>query len=298
MTTQELLLGAHVSISGGVHLSIGRGEALGCTAIQIFTSNATQWKAGPLTAGQVAAFRREQERTGIVVAAHDSYLINLGSPDRTILAKSLEAFRRELERAEQLGIRLLVMHPGAATGSSENEALRSVTRSLNRLLRDSSGFGVSIILENTAGQGTVLGYSFEQLAMIMAESVAPEKMGVCLDTCHAFAAGYDLSTAAGYAATMDEFHHVIGLERLKVVHLNDSKKPLGSRIDRHEHLGNGTIGIECFRLIMKDERLRNVPKIIETPKKLGNVDMDPVNLNLLRRMANTNFHGVERHNES
>jgi deoxyribonuclease IV len=284
-THSPLLLGAHVSIAGGVDHAIGRGEDLGCTAIQIFTKNAAQWKSNPLAEEEVQKFKKERARTGIMVVVHDAYLINLGSPNTALLKKSLAAFREEMERAEELEIPYLIMHPGSHTGSGEDAGIRSVAKSFNIILRKTSGFRVKILLENTAGQGTALGYSFEHLQRIIEQTVEPERMAVCLDSCHAFAAGYDLRGPSDYQRVMDEFDAVIGLGRLKALHLNDCKKGLGLRIDRHEHLGKGTLGLEFFRLVMNDPRFRNVPKIIETPKLLDDEDMDHVNLGLLRGLV-------------
>ncbi|MEJ2715561.1 MAG: deoxyribonuclease IV [Deltaproteobacteria bacterium] len=289
-----LLLGGHMSIAGGVHRALERGHDLGCTAIQIFTKNATRWKAGSLTPDEVSLFKKERQRTGILVVAHDSYLINLASPDPELLEKSVAAFRDEMERAEQLEIPFLVMHPGAHKGRGEGEGIRSVTRAFNRLLKETTGFQVHIVVENTAGQGTALGHSFEQLSRMIADTVEPERMGICLDTCHAFAAGYDVRDQMGYTGAMEEFDCLVGLDRLKVLHLNDCKKGLGSRVDRHEHIGRGMIGLECFHLIMNDSRLGKVPKFLETPKYLGGRDMDPVNLELLRGMVGATRGRIKR----
>jgi deoxyribonuclease IV len=279
------LLGAHVSIAGGVHQAIGRGEDLGCTAIQIFTKNAAQWKGKPLSEEEVSKFTKEHARTGIVVVVHDAYLINLGSPNTALLKKSQAAFMEEMERAEQLEVPYLIMHPGAHSGSGEDAGLRSVAKSFNMILRKTPGFGIKILVENTAGQGTALGYSFEHLRRIIEQTVEPERMGVCLDSCHAFAAGYDLHDSSGYKRVLEEFDTVVGLDNLKALHLNDCKKGLGLRVDRHEHLGKGTLGLDFFRLVMNDSRFRHIPKIIETPKFLDGKDMDPVNLSLLRGLA-------------
>jgi len=279
------LLGAHVSIAGGVHNAIGRGEDLGCTAIQIFTKNAAQWESNPLAEEEVKKFKEERARTGIMVVVHDAYLINLGSPNTALLKKSRAAFLEEMERAEELEIPYLIMHPGAHTGSGEDAGIRSVARSFNSILRKTSGFRIKILLENTAGQGTALGYSFNHLQRIIEQTVEPERMGVCLDSCHAFAAGYDLRGPSDYHRVMDEFDAVIGLDLLKALHLNDCKKGLGLKVDRHEHLGKGTLGLEFFRLVMNDPRFRHVPKIIETPELLEGEDMDPVNLGLLRGLV-------------
>ncbi len=273
-----------MSIAGGVHKAIPRGEALGCTAIQIFTKNASQWKARPLAQPEVRDFKLERGRTGILALAHDGYLINLGSPNSDLLLKSSASFREEMDRAEELEIPYLIMHPGSHVGSGEEAGLKSVILSLNTILASTAGYRVSILLENTAGQGTALGYSFDHLRRIIHDSTAPERIGICLDTCHAFAAGYDLSNASGYESVMEELDAKIGLDRLKALHLNDCKKGLGQRVDRHDHIGKGKLGLECFRAIMNDSRLNRVPKFIETPKTLNDQDMDPVNLELLRSL--------------
>ncbi|MCA1959271.1 MAG: deoxyribonuclease IV [Desulfomonile sp.] len=279
------LLGAHMSIAGGLHLAFERGEAVGCTAIQIFTSNATQWKSKPLSEDDIQTFTREQKRTGIKVVAHDSYLINLGSPDRGLLEQSRRAFLEEMERCERLGIPVLVMHPGSHRGAGEDEGLRTVSQSLNKLLKATAGYSLIVALENTAGQGSALGHSFAHLQRLLSESIRPERLAVCFDTCHAFAAGYDLRTEKSFRRVLEEFDKVVGLNKLKVIHVNDCKKDLGSRVDRHEHIGRGKIGLECFRTLMQEPRFREVPKLMETPKELDGVDMDPVNLGILAKMA-------------
>lgn len=278
-------MGAHMSIAGGVSKAFARGEALGCTAIQIFTKNASQWNAPSLTEEEVNEFKAECLRAGMLVVAHDAYLINLASPDTNLLAKSRAAFLEEMERAEALAIPYLVMHPGAHTGAGEETGLRVMVESYNYLLNETAGFQVGIAIENTAGQGTVLGYSLEHLSRMLAEVIAPERMAVCLDTCHAFAAGYDLRLPSGYETFIERFDSLIGLDRLKVIHVNDCKRELGRRVDRHEHIGKGMIGLECFRMIMNDRRFRGVPKLLETPKLLDGKDMDLVNLAILRDLA-------------
>lgn len=282
---KDLLLGAHMSIAGGVPKAIARGEALGCTAIQIFTKNASQWNAPSLTEDEITEFKAEQRRTRIHVVAHDAYLINLASSDTDLLAKSRLAFLEEMKRAEALGIPFLVMHPGAHTGAGEDAGLKLMAESFNFLLRETTGFQVRIAVENTAGQGTVVGYTLEHLGRILGETIESERMAVCLDTCHAFAAGYDLRDSSGYDEFMAKFDSMIGLDLLKVMHLNDCKRDLGQRVDRHEHIGKGTLGLECFRSIMNDPRLRRVPKLLETPKLLDGKDMDSVNLGILRELA-------------
>lgn len=274
-----------MSIAGGVHRAIARGEAVGCTAIQIFTKNASQWKAPRLTEEAITAFKNERSRTGILVVSHDAYLINLASPDADLRAKSQAAFLDEMERAEALEIPHLVIHPGAHTGAGEDEGLRHIVTSFNAVLKSTRGFRVKIALENTAGQGTALGYSLAHLERIITESTDPERFSVCIDTCHAFAAGYDLRDRASYDSFMEQFDTTIGLKKLGVMHINDCKRGLGSRVDRHEHIGRGMLGIDCFRLIMNDPRLVAVPKLMETPKELEGRDMDVENLGILRGLV-------------
>ncbi|MDQ7784767.1 MAG: deoxyribonuclease IV [Desulfomonilaceae bacterium] len=281
----DLLIGAHMSIAGGIHRAITRGEALGCGVIQIFTKNASQWKSPVLTDQTVKKFTQERDGTGILVIAHDSYLINLASPDTFLRNRSIAAFVDEMERAEKLGIPYLVMHPGAHKDSGEEAGLKNIVRSFDAILKQTRGFRVRILVENTAGQGTALGHSFEQLKRIVEGTIHPERMGVCFDTCHAFAAGYDLRDRSGYERTMAELDTAVGMTRIEALHLNDSKKNLGLRVDRHEHIGRGMLGLECFRLIMNDVRFRGVPKVLETPKDLGGLDMDPVNLATLRNLV-------------
>lgn len=275
-------MGAHMSLAGGVDKSIDRGAKLGCTAIQIFTKNATQWKARPLGTEEVADFKRKRSASGMLVVAHDSYLINLGSPDPALWKKSVAAFLHEMERAEALELPYLVMHPGAHKDAGTKAGLRTVIKAFNSLLRSTSGFRVKILVENTAGQGTALGHTFEQLGTIMNGTIDPERFGVCIDTCHAFAAGYDLVSPSEYEVVWGELDRRVGLGRVKLLHLNDCKKGLGERVDRHEHIGSGKLGLEPFRKIMNDDRFRSVPKIIETPKEADGKDMDPINLSILR----------------
>ena len=261
-----MILGAHVSTAGGVHKSPGNGFELGCQTIQIFTRNQRQWKAKPLTDSEVEGFRRELSRCGIgSTAAHASYLLNLGSPEPAVLARSREAFSQELERCRRLGIDFLVVHPGAHLGSGESAGLRAVAASLNRALEQDREACTRILLETTAGQGSSLGYRFEHLAEMLSLVQAPERVGVCVDTCHIFAAGYDLRDASAYHRTLDQLDRVLGLSQVKAFHLNDSKRELGSRVDRHEHIGEGLIGAEGFKLLVKDRRFAGTPMILETP---------------------------------
>ena len=278
-----LLIGAHMSIAGGVDRAFSRGEEVGCTAMQVFTKNASQWKGKALSAEDARAFGSAWKQSGIgPVIAHDSYLINLAAPREEVWNKSLAAFRDEMERCAFLGIPALVMHPGAHLGSGEEAGLGRIAEAFARIFAEAPD-GVSVLLENTASQGTYLGGRFEHLAEIM-DRVPQGRFGVCFDTCHAFAAGYDLSTPEGYEATMAQFDRLLGAGRIGAFHVNDCKKALGSRVDRHEHIGRGTIGREAFRMLMQDGRFRETPKILETPKGESN-EFDLMNLAVLRELA-------------
>lgn len=265
----DLLLGAHMSIAGGLDKAVARGVGVGCTALQVFTKNASQWRAKPLADEDIARFKEAVQSSPIgaeAVVAHDSYLINLGSPDADRWRQSVEAFTDELRRCDQLGIPYLVAHPGAHMGAGEDTGLARVAEGLIAALAQTER--AMVLLETTAGQGTYLGHRFAHLGRLL--ELVPDplnaRLGVCFDTCHAFVAGYDLGTPEGYAATWDEFAREVGFDRLKALHLNDAKKPLGSRVDRHEHLGKGQIGREGFRLLMNDPRLAGKPLLLETPK--------------------------------
>ena len=259
--------GAHMSISGGLHKAFGHGERAGCDTIQIFSKNQQQWRAKPLAEQDIALFKAERQRTGFgPIIVHDSYLINLASPSDELWEKSIAAFADELERCAALGIPYLVTHPGAHTGSGEAAGLAREAAALNRLLDAATGGDVMILLETTAGQGSCLGYRFEQLARLIELTSHAERLGVCVDTCHILAAGYDIRTAEACAATFEEFDRVVGLGRIKAFHLNDSQKELGSRVDRHSHIGAGCVGLEGFRAIVNDPRFAELPMILETPK--------------------------------
>jgi deoxyribonuclease-4 len=284
--TKKLLVGAHMSISGGPFNALLHGEELGCTTIQIFTKNSNQWRAKLLTSEDARKFREAQKRTGISpVVGHNAYLINLASPKEDIYRQSLEAMLVELKRAEFLGLPYLVMHPGAHLGSGEKEGIGKIARSLDRLHEKTVGFEVKICLETTAGQGSSIGYRFEHLVDIIGRVKEKGRLGVCYDTCHTFAAGYDIRTQKTYETTLKEFDNVVGLSKLWVIHVNDSLKDLGSQVDRHQHLGEGKIGLEGFRLLMNDKRWEEIPKILETPKE-GGTARDIANLNLVRGLAN------------
>ena len=279
-------LGAHMSIAGGADKAIERGRLTGCETIQIFTRGNMQWRSRPLRAEEIAAFKTLRADAGITpVFAHDSYLINFGATNPVTLRMSIEGMVDELQRADALGLPFVVSHPGAHMGAGEDAGLRRVADSVKEIFRQTRGSAVKIALETTAGQGTNLGYRFEHLADIIAR-VGPERLAVCVDTCHLLAAGYDIRTPKSFAAVAKEFGRVIGWKLLAAVHLNDSKTPLGSRVDRHEHIGKGHVGKEAFRLMLNHPHFSRVPGVLETPK--GNFEdvspLDKANLRLLRSL--------------
>jgi deoxyribonuclease-4 len=277
-------LGAHMSVAGGVYNAVTAGEKATCDVIQIFTKQSNQWRAKDLTDEEIEKFFAEQKRTGVKVAcAHDSYLINLASPDEALFEKSKEAFKIELERCDMLKIPHLVMHPGSHVGSGEEVGLKRIAAAFNELFGRLPDSKTKVCLETTAGQGTNLGYKFEQLAAIIDMVEDKDRMAVCLDTCHIFAAGYKLQDPKDYKATIREFNQIIGLKRLKAIHFNDSKKPFASRKDRHEHIGEGELGLEPFRNILNDGRMKKIPKILETPKG-PELEEDIENLKVLRSL--------------
>ena len=278
----KILLGAHMSISGGVYAAVDRAASIGCTALQVFTKNNNQWSAKPLAEKEVEHYKRKIEEAAITpVVAHDSYLINLCAVNPDVLEKSRNAFVDELTRCEQLGIQLLNFHPGAHGGAGEEDGIQRIIESLNLAHERTKGFKVVSVVEATAGQGTAVGYKFEHLKKIIDGVEKPNRMAVCIDTCHIFAAGYDIRTEEVYTATFKEFDDIVGLNRLAVFHCNDSKKGLGSHVDRHEHIGKGMIGIGGFSLLMNDRRFSNVPKILETPKS-EDLHEDVENMRVLR----------------
>jgi deoxyribonuclease-4 len=278
------LLGAHMSIAGGLHNALRDAQAHGCSTVQLFSKNANQWNAPPLRDDAVRLFRRTLRQTRLrLPLVHDSYLINLASPDDRLYRRSIEAFVDELNRAEQIGARYLVTHPGAFLSTDEETGLKRIAAALDEAHRRCPNYRVKVLLETTAGQGTTLGHRFEHLARILALVAEPRRLGVCLDTCHVFAAGYALAPEAEYRATFRAFDRLIGLSRLKAFHVNDSLRPQGSRVDRHAHIGRGHLGLEPFRLLLNDPRFRNRPMVLETPKEEGDEkDMDGVNLATLR----------------
>ena len=281
-----VLLGAHFSIAGGLHKAVLTASEYGCTALQIFTKNASTWKERRLSSHEIKRFNLARKESGIEsICSHTSYLINLASPERGKYQMSIKALEHELVRSSRLSIPYVIMHPGSHMGTGEERGLGRIAQGINRVLERTPAIACRLLLETTAGQGSNLGYTFEQLAHISNMVEASERIGFCFDTCHVFAAGYDLRTKTAYRETMQAFDRVIGLDRLRVIHLNDAKKGLGSRIDRHEHIGNGAIGIDAFSFIMNDPQLKDRPKILETPKKKGNVDYDRTNLSRLRSLV-------------
>jgi len=268
MKKTELLLGAHMSIAGGVHRAIERACSIECTAMQIFVKNNMQWFARPFRREEIKAFREHAQRPELaVVFAHANYLINLAATNPQFHVNSVRALSEELARADQLGLPFIVLHPGAHMNAGEEAGLAKIIAALDRIFARLPKVKTRIALETTAGQGTSLGHTFQHLAEIIGNVRAPERLCVCLDTAHVFAAGHDLTSVAGTQRMFREFDRTIGLRYLAALHLNDSKTARGSRVDRHEHIGKGKIGLEAFRVIMRDRRFRKIPKVLETPKR-------------------------------
>jgi deoxyribonuclease-4 len=281
------LLGAHMSISGGLEKALLRGEECGCQVIQVFTKSPNQWVCGKLPPEEMDAFHAARIRTSVVpVAAHDSYLINLASPRPENRRRSLQALQGELVRADLLSIPYVVIHPGAHLGAGEKKGIRRIAEALNRIFDRTLGLRVQILLETTAGQGTSLGYRFEQLAEIIRQTESQERLAVCVDTCHIFAAGYDFGDGETFDKLLRDFDAIIGLKRLKLIHVNDSKKERGSRIDRHEHIGQGFIGERAISFLLKAPLFKDLPFILETPKgtDASGTDLDILNLRILKRL--------------
>jgi deoxyribonuclease-4 len=282
------LFGAHLSSAGGVQNAVRLAEQYGCDTLQLFTKAPSQWASKPIADEEARQFRKWIRKAGIrFPIVHDCYLINLASPDERLWRKSVDAFLVEVQRAEQIGASYLVTHPGAHLDAGEEAGIALVAKALNEVHERMPDAHVRILLETTAGQGSTLGHRFEHLARILSLTAQAGRLGICLDTCHVFAAGYALSPEKEYRATMREFDRVIGLKWLKAFHLNDSKKPLGSRVDRHAHIGQGFLGLEPFRLLVNDYRFRNKPMVLETPKEIDPVlgDMDAKNLSILRSLV-------------
>jgi deoxyribonuclease-4 len=285
-------LGAQISTAGGLFKAFQRGDEIGCESIMIFTKSNRQWKAKPLTDEDVKKFKyADDEYTNIYpVAVHASYLINVGSSDKDLWEKSYQALKEEVDRVEALGIATLTFHPGAFIDADEKTGLENISRALKRLMEETDGYQTTVCLETMAGTGTTLGYQFEQLAYLLEHGQvanSSDRLGICFDTCHVLAAGYDIRTPDTYESTMVEFDRVIGLERIKCFHLNDSQYELGDRRDRHEHIGQGAVGLEGFANFVNDPRWADHPAHLETNKTKeddeGNeIEMDPVNLATLR----------------
>jgi len=283
-------LGAHMSIAGGLHRAVGRAAAVGATALQIFVKSARQWGAAPLARDGVLAFRAAVEAAGLGrhLMAHACYLINLASARSELRRKSVEALEIEIDRCAQLGVPYLVLHPGSHDGSGTEAGLERVARGLERVFRPTARSAaarrsVSVLLETTAGQGRALGSSFDELAWVLDHAASAGRLGVCFDTCHAFAAGHELRDRRSYRATFEELDRSVGLARVRAFHLNDSVHGLGSRRDRHEHIGRGKLGLEAFRLILNDPRFGDRPMVLETPKG-EDLAEDALNLGVLRAM--------------
>jgi deoxyribonuclease-4 len=290
-------LGAHLSIAGGLPRAVDRAEANGCQALQIFTKSAGQWRAREIPSEEIALFKQRVRQTRIrPVVAHNSYLINIAAADPTLRRRSIDALVEELDRAEALALDGLVMHPGSYTSGTESGGLKLIADGLAEVLESRRAARARILLEHTAGQGTNLGHRFEHLAEIIDRLDGSPRLGVCLDTCHLLAAGYDICSEEGYRETFREFGRLVGFARLRAFHLNDSKKPCASRVDRHEHIGKGCLGLAPFRRILNDPRFVKLPMLLETPKvdtpqsrRTSDVDpLDKKNLATLRKLLTVN----------
>jgi deoxyribonuclease-4 len=288
MGRQKVNLGSHMSVAGGLENAFFAGKRVGCNCLQIFVKNQRQWRAPPLGKDQITAYKGAERETGLSpVVAHASYLLNLASPEATTRKKSIAAMVDELERCEALGVSALVFHPGAHMKDTLQAGMVRVAKSLDEVHRTCAGFRTMILLESTAGQGSAIGYRFAQLGAILDGAREPDRLGICLDTCHLFAAGYDFRKAEGYAAMIDEMDCAVGVATIRCIHMNDSKKKLGSRVDRHDHIGKGKIGKQGFAHFVNDKRWHGIPMILETPKgKDGRgTEFDKVNLKRLRGLV-------------
>lgn len=273
-THNRILLGAHMSIAGGFEKSLERGESIGCTTIQIFTKSNRQWNAKPIDIEDAALFKKNHKTSAIdPIIAHASYLINCAAADQALYEKSVSALIDELERCQMLGIPMLVLHPGSATSQSKEDALARLISGLDEALNAAES-ATTILIETMAGQGSGLCSTFEEIAYVLESSSHKKRLAVCADTCHLYAAGYNISTSESYHATWQEFERIIGINHLKAIHLNDSLKPLNSRVDRHADIGRGCIGLEGFKELMNDPRFAQVPKILETPQTSDDAEID------------------------
>lgn len=275
-----------MSIAGGFDLSIERGLKVGCDTIQIFSKSNNQWEAPPIRPEDAERFKAAAAKSGIQpVFAHTAYLINVGSPDKPVWARSRSALKTEVERATALGLPFIVHHPGSHKETGEEQGIRRIAEAVRWVIDATPKSSVKILYEIAAGQGACIGHRFEHLAELLRLTARPERTGICLDTCHLFAAGYDLRTKEAYEKSMADFDRIVGLRQVQAVHLNDSKKELGCRVDRHEHIGKGKIGLEGFRMLLNDKRLSRVPMVLETPKDEECTE-DRVNLKVLRKLLN------------
>jgi len=289
-----------MSVAGGLPFAIARAELHKCETLQIFSKNASQWRARPLPPQEIATFRDAARKTGITpIVAHASYLINLATTSDTLRAQSIAALGEEVDRAEALGLLGVVLHPGARMAASTDQALALISSALTEVLKARPRGKTMILLEHTAGQGSTMGSTFAEIAAMIDGVKRNRRIGVCLDTCHLLASGYNLCSDDGYEATFEQFDSLVGFDRLKVFHLNDSKRPCMSRVDRHEHIGKGCIGLEPFRTLLNDKRFDHLPMILETEKsewrEKGKVVIDPLdemNLNTLRSLRNTNMRAL------
>jgi deoxyribonuclease-4 len=284
------LIGAHISTRGGVHTVFERAAAINASAIALFAKNSNQWKGKELTDEDCALFA--EKRTITPIFTHASYLINLATTNPEFHRKSIAAMSDELDRAERLGIRAVVLHPGAHMGAGAKAGIDQIARSLDQVHAEIPNHKVVTLLETSAGQGSCVGCSFEELGQIIKRVDDRERVGICIDTCHIFASGYDIRTRDAYERTIDELEKHAGIRKVGLFHLNDSKKPLGSRVDRHEHIGDGQIGLDGFSFLLNDERFRGIPKLLETPKKIEH-ESDRRNLATLRSLLNSRAHERE-----
>ncbi|MGA7143279.1 MAG: deoxyribonuclease IV [Desulfobacterales bacterium] len=279
------LIGAHLSIAKGLHRALYKARAYGCTALQIFTKNASTWKERTLDQDDIDRFHQARKEANVIdIVSHTSYLINLATPEKKKFVLSYNALVNELMRSSMLDIPFIVLHPGAHMGKGVEKGIEKIAAGINDVFAQTPGIKTRLLFETTAGQGSGIGHTFEQLASIMDKIENQDRCGICLDTSHIFAAGYDIRTEKSYGKTINMFDAIIGINNLYAIHLNDSKKALGSRVDRHEHIGEGYIGMNMFKLLMNDKRFKDIPKIIETPKIKDGRDADEINLNRLRSL--------------
>lgn len=282
---KKIRLGAHMSMAGGFEKAVERGLKAGCDTVQIFTKSNNQWEASPIAEKQADVFKRAVKDSGIgPIFAHTAYLINVGSPDKEIHQRSRGALKVEVERATQLDLSFVVLHPGSHKDTDEESCLKRIAEAVAWVIDQTRGSPVKVLYEIAAGQGSAVGYRFEHLRTLLDLTDRPNRSGICLDTCHLFAAGYDIRTKGTYEKTFEQFDQTVGLKRIEAIHLNDSKKELGARVDRHEHIGQGQIGVEGFRCLMNDIRLRSIPMVLETPKDEETLAEDVMNLKTLRKL--------------